>query len=69
MRLYFRYISMHFKSQMQYKVSFFFTALGQFLVSFATFLSVSFLFDRFDSVGGFTYEEVLICFAVMISAF
>jgi ABC-2 type transport system permease protein len=54
---------------MQYKISFFFNALGQFLVSFATFLSVTFLFDRFDSVGGFTYEEVLICFAVVIMAF
>jgi len=67
--LYLRYVSMHFKSQMQYKVSFFFTAIGQFLVAFATYLSVRFLFDRFDSVGGFSYEEVLLCFAVIISAF
>jgi len=64
-----KFFSMHIKSQMQYKTSFFFTAVGQFLVAFATFLSVSFLFDRFDSVGGFTYEEVLICFAVMMMAF
>jgi len=63
-----KYFSMHLKSQMQYKASFFFTTMGQFLVAFATFLSVSFLFNRFDSVGGFTYEEVLICFAVMIMA-
>jgi ABC-2 type transport system permease protein len=69
MRLYLKYVSMHFKSQMQYKASFFFTATGQFLVAFATFLSISFLFDRFDSVGGFSYEEVLLCFAVMIAAF
>jgi len=69
MRLYFKYVSIHLKSQMQYKSSFFFNTLGQFLVAFATFLSISFLFARFDSVGGFTYEEVLICFAVMITAF
>ena len=69
MRLYMKYFSMHIKSQMQYKTSFFFTTLGQFLVAFATFLSLSFLFARFDSVGGFLYEEVLICFAVMIMAF
>ncbi|MCL2371881.1 MAG: ABC-2 family transporter protein [Defluviitaleaceae bacterium] len=69
MNLYAKYFSMHIKSQMQYKVSFFFTTLGQFLVSFAMFLSISFLFARFDSVGGFTYEEVLICFAVMLMAF
>jgi ABC-2 type transport system permease protein len=54
---------------MQYKTSFFFTTLGQFLVAFATFLSIQFLFARFDSVGGFSYEEVLICFSVMILAF
>ena len=60
---------MHLKSQMQYKTSFFFTTLGQFLVSFSAFLGITFLFARFDSVGGFAYEEVLICFAVMLMAF
>lgn len=69
MRLYMKFFSMHLKSQMQYKASFFFTTLGQFLVAFATFLTISFLFDRFDNVGGFSYEEVLICFAVMLMAF
>ena len=69
MNLYMKYFSMHIKSQMQYKTSFFFTTLGQFLVSFAIFLSINFMFARFDSVGGFTYQEVLICFAVMIMAF
>jgi ABC-2 type transport system permease protein len=64
-----KYFSMHIKSQMQYKTSFFFTTMGQFLVAFATFLSINFLFMRFDYVGGFTYEEVLICFAVIIMAF
>ena len=69
MKLYAGYFSMHLKSQMQYKTSFFFTALGQFLVAFATFLSITFLFDRFDNVGGFSYQEVLICFAVMMMSF
>jgi len=69
MPLYGKFFAMHIKSQMQYKTSFFFSTLGQFLVAFATFLSINFLFARFDSVGGFTYEEVLICFAVMMLAF
>jgi len=64
-----KYFSMHLKSQMQYKTSFFFTTLGQFLVSLSSFLGITFLFDRFDSVGGFTYQEVLVCFAVMLMAF
>ena len=64
-----KFFAMHLKSQMQYKTSFFFTTLGQFLVSFSAFAGLAFLFDRFDSVGGFTYQEVLICFAVMLMAF
>ena len=69
MNLYMKFFAIHLKSQMQYKTSFFFTSLGQFLVAFATFLSLSFLFDRFGYVEGFTFEEVLICFAVMMIAF
>ena len=69
MKLYGKYFSMHLKSQMQYKISFMFTFLGQFFVSFAVFMSLSFLFMRFDTVDGFTYQEVLIGFAVMMLAF
>ena len=69
MNLYMKYFSIHLKSQMQYKTSFLFTLLGQFLVSFAIFLSIAFMFERFDSLGGFSYQEVLICFAIMLMAF
>ena len=54
---------------MQYKTSFFFTFLGQFLVSFSVFAGLAFLFMRFDDIDGFTYQEVLIGFAVMMLAF
>jgi len=64
-----KYFSMHLKSQMQYKLSFLFTSLGQFLIAFTSFLGVHFLFDRFDSIGGFSYEEVLICFAIILFAY
>jgi len=60
---------MHLKSQMQYKVSFVLTFIGQFFVAFAVFMSLNFLFARFDNVDGFTYQEVLISFAVMMLAF
>lgn len=69
MKLYFRYVGMLFKSQMQYKASFLFMVLGQFLTSFTAFLGVFFLFDRFHSVSGFSFSEVLICFAVVLMAF
>lgn len=69
MRLYFHYLSMQLKSQMQYKASFFMTALGQFLVSFTTFLGVYFMFSRFQHVDGFSMSEVLICFSVTLLSF
>jgi len=69
MNLYAKFFAIHIKSQMQYKTSFFFTTLGQFLVAFSTLMSINFLFARFDSVAGFTHEEILICFAVMITSF
>ena len=69
MKLYFKYLSMLLKSQLQYKSSFIMMTLGQFLVSFTTFLSVYFMFSRFHQVNGFSMSEVLICFAVTLMAF
>jgi len=69
MRLYIKFFSMHMKSQMQYKVSFFLAAAGQFVVSFTTFLGVYFMFSRFHAVDGFTYAEALLCFASVLMAF
>ena len=64
-----KFFAMHLKSQMQYKMSFAFNFLGQFLVSLALFMSLNFLFMRFDEVEGFTYYEVLIGYGVMMLAF
>ncbi|HZJ58235.1 MAG TPA: ABC-2 family transporter protein [Clostridia bacterium] len=69
MRLYIKYISIHFKSQMQYKASFFLTIIGQFLMSFTVLLGLYFMMDRFKTVGGFTLEQVFLCFAVVLMAF
>lgn len=69
MKLYFKYVSMLLKSQMQYKASFIMTALGQFLVSFTAFLGMYFMFSRFHSVDGFAFSEVLICFSIVLMAF
>ncbi len=69
MKLYIKYLSIYVKSIMQYKTSFFFTTLGQFLISFSAFLGIYFMFYRFNSVEGFTYSEVLICFSVVLIAF
>lgn len=69
MKLYFKYFSIHLKSVMQYKTSFLLTALGQMLVTLSTFFGIHFMFQRFHSVEGFTYSEVLICFTVVLLSF
>ncbi len=69
MKLYLHYLSIHFRSQMQYKTSFFLTILGQFVGSFSFLLSILFLMNRFRTVKGFTTSEVLLCFGVVLMAF
>ena len=70
MKLYFKYVGiLVLKSQMQYKASFIMTTLGQFLVSFTTFLGVYFMFSRFHSINGFAFSEILICFSIILMAF
>lgn len=69
MGLYIKYIAIHLKSQMQHKASFFFTIAGQFILSFTVLLGLYFMMDRFKTVGDFTLEQVLLCFAVVLMAF
>ena len=68
-RLYGHYISIVVRGMMQYKVSFLLTSLGQFLVSFNVFLGIYFLFQRFHQVRGYSYGEVLLCYAVVLMEF
>lgn len=68
-RLYRHYISIVVRGMMQYKVSFLLTSLGQFLVSFNVFLGIYFLFQRFHQVRGYSYSEVLLCYAVVLMEF
>lgn len=69
MNLYLKYFAINIKSQMQYKASFFMTVVGQCMVSFSTFLGLYFMFARFNAVEGFTYEQALLCFSIMIMAY
>lgn len=68
-KLYLKYASIHLRSAMEYKTSFFLTVLGQFLVSFNVFLGVMFMFQRFHEVEGYTYSQCLFCFAIILMSF
>lgn len=67
--LYLHYVSVNIRCMMQYKTSFLLTAVGQFLVSFNVFLGIFFMFQRFSKVDGFTYSEVLLCYAIILLEF
>ncbi|WBW97728.1 ABC transporter permease [Oceanirhabdus sp. W0125-5] len=69
MKVYFNLIALNLKSQMQYKVSFFLTTLGQFITAFTSFFGLYFIFSRVNAIDEFTYEQVLLSFAVMMAAF
>lgn len=69
MRLYFKYMSILFKSQMQYRTSFLLLCVGQFFVPFAVFAGVYFLFERFGELRGWTFHETALCYGVIHMAF
>lgn len=68
MKLYLKFVEITLKSQMQYKASFFMVTAGQFLMSFTAFWGIYFMFSRFNSVNGFTYSQVLLCFASLLTS-
>ncbi|ETI68235.1 ABC transporter permease [Neobacillus vireti] len=69
MKLYFKYLSIHFKSQMQYRTSFWLLSIGQFFIPFSIFVGLYFLFERFGQIKGWQFFEVALCFAVIHMAF
>lgn len=69
MKLYLGLIALNLKSQMQYRVSFLLTTLGQFITAFTVFFGLYFIFSQINVIDGFTYEQVLLCFAIVTTAF
>lgn len=69
MKLYLNLIALNLKTQMQYKVSFLLTTIGQFITAFTTFFGLYFIFSRVNAVENFKYEQVLMCFAVVMMSF
>jgi len=65
MSLYFKFMKVHFKSELQYKMSFILSFLSQFLVFFGYYFTVVCLFDKFSNIKGFTLYEVLLTFGII----
>lgn len=69
MRLYLKYVFILFKSQMQFRTSFWLLTFGQFFVPFSVFAGLYFLFEQFGNIKGWNFYEVALCFAVIHMAF
>ncbi len=69
MKLYFKYLSILIKSQMQYSTSFILLSCGQFLVPFSVFAALYFLFERFGMLKEWDFYEVALCFSIMHMSF
>ncbi|BBB89674.1 MAG TPA: ABC-2 family transporter protein [Methylomusa anaerophila] len=69
MGLYFKYLRILLKVQMQYRASFCLVAFGQLFTPLFVFAGLYFLFARFGSIRGWDFFEVALCFAVIHMAF
>ncbi|MGN0478686.1 MAG: ABC transporter permease [Hominenteromicrobium sp.] len=69
MRLYLKYFFIQLKSAMQYKASFLLTTLSTAMLTLTVFFGIRFMFARFHTVEGFTYSDVLLCYAVVLLSF
>lgn len=65
MKLYFKYFLVHVKSEMQYKMSFALSFISQFFVFFGYYFTILCLFDKFDSLKGFSIYDVLLTFSII----
>lgn len=65
MGLYFKFMKIHFKSELQYKISFILSFISQFFVFFGYYFTIICLFDKFSNIKGFTMYEVLFTFSII----
>lgn len=68
-RLYLRYLMISILGQMQYPGSFLMLSVAQFLVTFIEFIGIWALFERFDSIQGWTLGEVAFFYATVNISF
>jgi ABC-2 type transport system permease protein len=68
-RLYFKFILISLRSQMQYRVSFILMLLGNFLGSFIDFIGIWLLFSRFGSLKGWGLAEIAFFYGIVNLSF
>lgn len=64
MGLFLKHAGIHIRSAMEYKKSFFLIVLMQIITPMSALVAIYFMFDRFGAVKGWTFDQVLLCFAI-----
>ena len=67
--LYSKYLKMHFKSTFQYRLNMFITSFAQIIINIGEVIAVWMLFDRFDSVGQWTFYQSLLMMGIIFTTF
>ncbi|GLX69435.1 ABC transporter permease [Paenibacillus glycanilyticus] len=65
MYLYLKYVAILFKSQTQYRLSFWLLAIGQALTPLTVFAGLYFMFAQFGQVKGWSFYEAALCYAIV----
>ena len=69
MKLYWKFVAMHLKSEMAYPASFFLSCAGRLLYTVSSLLGIGVMMWRFGAIGDYTAGEVLLGFGVVMTAF
>lgn len=69
MKMYLQYIKMQLKGSLQYRASTFLMMIVQVFSSVATLIGIYMLFLRFDTIAGYTFNEVLLTYGVILLVF
>src|SRR6266568_8965756 len=69
LRLYWLYVKLSIRAQLQYRAAFLLAALGQFLITGVEFLGVWALFDRFGRLHSWSLPEVAVFYGLVNCTF
>lgn len=69
MKVYFKTILMLIKMQLEYRKAFIISVVGSFLITFLLTISVYFLFEEFNQIGGWNFFEVAFLFGMVYLSF
>jgi len=69
MGLYKKYLSLQVKSAFQYRASFLFDMISSALSTVGVFFGIVLLFQKYDTVGGYTLNQILITYSIVVCAF